>query len=347
LKNKIALAKDLRIVSNKEEALLLYEQNIVDMLYKQVLNIEKMEVKKEVLKLEGSFRSLFSIFGVKLILNINGMKKELLLYPEEKYQVTSLNQRIFEGYRFVEEIPLNQAETRIKVKAKVEAADTQIKITFRENETDNSDTVLENVVAENYKILYQNKTIVIQNIENTGKESVDKKTQQSAKWNHFSLNKTVSKCYAIAKQLRLKMQKQDSDGYFYATTYNQVCRYKDKELALGKLTDSYVCIEQCQLNNNVLGMSGTIKNSFVSGTYLLKCSCNLKKVECEHNKKQNTFHVKIPLSTSNQIEFSLIMINAEAIVPIKLEHKRIDEALRDTRYHARISIQLKLYKKYK
>jgi glycosyltransferase involved in cell wall biosynthesis len=339
----------LKLISNKEDAIICYEDSIVDMLYKQVININEINIENNRLRLVGSFCSLFQPFDLQLIMEINGIEKEISLCQNGNYPITSLNKIIVEGYDFIEEILLINKETAIKVKAKVGNVKTNIKISLKKDETDNSTIKFANSEEDQYNIEYKNKSLVIKKetitSSNTNKNRIigDTKRYKRAGSSHkLHIKNIVLKGWIKGKNVLLKIYSNKATDYKIVTTYNQACMYQKEQRLIAKLTDTVISITKCKLNQNILELSGTIGTAFQSKRYSLICLCNNKKFQCVPKEKDKSFQVQIPLSKENEIYFSIMLREANVLTQLKLDGRELEEAVKETDYKVNIVDKQKL-----
>lgn len=338
---------EIVLISNKEDALIRYQDSIVDMLYKQVINIEEIKIQNNVLKLSGSFASLFYLFNLKLILEVNGTEKEITLHKNEKYQITSLNKKIFEGYDYIEDISLSNKETVIKVKAKVGNAKTQIKLSLKNDEAANRNAAFVSTEGDSYTIDYKNKALVVNkengtigNEDNVGADTNIHKRAGSTHKSH--IRSILLKCYAKGKHVLSKLRSNMVSEYQIVTTYNQACMYQNEQLLLGKLTDTVISIQKCKVNQNILELEGIVGTSFCPSSYILACLCNRKRIHCESKESDKSFQVQIPLSEVNEIHFCISIKDADVTSQLKVDTRNLEEAVKEAGYKVKITDRQKI-----
>lgn len=195
LKHQELPNEKLTLISNKEDAVLCYQDSIVDMLYKQVVCIENIEIGDNSMRLLGSFSTMFVPDQFKLFVDINGKETSVLYQKSEKYQVTSLNQFVMDGYEFYIDIPLGKAETNLKVKVKLGDTKTQIKFELKQDENIADDMNADSILAGGYRISTKNKAILIKKID-----------QESNKEKNVNNSENVQPRQSISNSIKMHLK---------------------------------------------------------------------------------------------------------------------------------------------
>lgn len=316
--NQIAKEK-FSIISNNEDAVLCFNNHIVDMLYRQKVHVETIVFQENMLQLSGYFNFLFDQFDFKLVIDNNGLETELPFKINENYQITSLNQLVANGYDFNINIPFDYKDTTLKVKAILGKTKYQIQLLLNQDEFENQSKNSDSVVAGNFKISGKNKVLEIKKETVSTDENKSKISENNSGNNEFTkqvkiylknrmipncVNKVLSICSrkmlkgmiekfnksnAIIKKIPISYRyyilsnlKYNGDNDLkIATSFNQACLYNKDNLLLSKATDININLIKYKIENSQFSMKGTITSPFKANIYKLKCNCNKQNFNCE------------------------------------------------------------------
>lgn len=334
--------QQLKLLANKEEAVLCKENSVIDILSLQAISIERIEKKEEGILLIGSFQMPFDMYDFEIRTVVNGEEESILHELNENARLYSLNRMILEGYKFSLAIPKLHKYYTIQFYAVVNQSKVPLKLVIRDNELIRSE--IKNL---NYDILCKDRTMIIKKIHDvlnmTSKKVsnntlvLDKGCNELVKLYELNKGKVLlfTKIFGISKVAQAEKIIENlteeeilsipdkfipfSYRYFFAyqmknkansvlniaTIYNQAFFYNHNGWLVAKATDMEVKIQLICAKEEKISVTGSINSPLFTDCMKLYCACHNKRILCDL-KKNDTYTEKFfELNINHTYEFHI------------------------------------------
>lgn len=337
------LNEKLQLIGNKEEAVLCFNNMVIDILSLQTISVDNIELKDNTLQLFAGFYTTFDSFQAKIIVELNGVEKVILPQRYEKASIYSLNQVMMEGYAVSLNLPVTEKSNVIKIYLVINNSKVAMKIVQTKKE-DKSE-----IIPDNYIIECKDRILTVIR-KDEGKDNLSMITKAMPPSMHSEDVKKLIELYENRKNSQMPLvnkltekvklyqlekivaDMEDIDilsisdnqipfSYRYfllhnlkhkkenelnvATIYNQAFLYNQANVLIRRGSDLIVKIETMEYVDEKIIIAGKIVTPFPIAGFQLSCICNGKPHKCDLNKNNDKSEKWFGQSVIDTYEFKL------------------------------------------